>query len=130
MIRSFVFICIAGLLASTTVFSQNTNSSTTTERPRTTTNTNQSTVPPQRPTDTEKPTVSPSKPKPAVKNPAVTVQSDPGAYGVVAAFNRLLDGIRHSDVASVTGVYWDSPRLGLFYNNGTISKGWDHVPKN
>ena len=130
MIRSFVFICIAGLLASTTVFSQNTNSSTTTERPRTTTNTNQSTVPPQRPTDTEKPTVSPSKPKPAVKKPAVTVQSDPGADGVVTAFNRLLDGIRHADVAAVTGVYWNSPRLVLFNNNGSVTKGWDQVRKN
>ena len=130
MIRSFVFICIAGLLASTTVFSQNTNSSTTTERPLKTTNTNQSTVPPQRPTDTEKPTVSPSKPKPAVKKPAVTVQSDPGADGVVAAFNRLLNGIRHADVAAVTGVYWNSPRLVLFNNNGTVTKGWDQVHKN
>src|SRR5258705_11209929 len=100
MIRSFVFICIAGLLASTTVFSQNTNSSTTTERPRTTTNTNQTTVPPQRPTDTEKPTVSPSKPKPAVKKPAVTVQSDPGPNGVGAPFIRFLHEIRHDHVTT------------------------------
>src|SRR5258705_13523568 len=105
MIRSFVFICIAGLLASTTVFSQNTNPSTTTERPRTTTNTNQTTVPPQRPTDPEKPPVSPREPKPAVKKPARTVQSDPGADGVVAAFNRLQDGIRHAAVAAVNRVY-------------------------
>src|ERR1051325_6414384 len=38
--------------------------------------------------------------------------------GVAAAFNALLDGIRRADVNAVTGIYWNSPQLILFNNNG------------
>jgi ketosteroid isomerase-like protein len=84
------------------VVGQNTNSSTTTERPRTT-NTNQA-------------------------NPPAT--TPPGAEGVLAAFNSLLGGIRHANVNEVMGVYWNSPQLNLFNYNGTVTKGWQQVRKN
>ncbi len=48
----------------------------------------------------------------------------------MAAFNSLLEGIRHADVNAVTNVYWNSPRLVLFNNNGTVTKGWEQVRKN
>ena len=97
---SLVFITV---LTCGAVVAQNTNSSTTTtERPRTTTNTNQS------------------------KPPATT----PGAEGVLAAFNALLDGIRHASVNEVMGVYWNSSQLNLFNYNGTVTKGWQQVKKN
>ena len=85
------------------VVAQNTNSSTPNpQRPRTT-NTNQS------------------------KPPATT---PPGAEGVLAAFNALLDGIRHADVNEVMSVYWNSSQLNLFNYNGTVTKGWQQVRKN
>lgn len=84
------------------VVAQNTNSSPTTERPRTT-NTNQA------------------------KPPAAET---PGSEGVLASFNNLLDGIRHANVNEVMGSYWNSPRLNLFNYNGTVTKGWEQVRKN
>jgi ketosteroid isomerase-like protein len=109
-----------------TVIAQNTNSSATTARPRTT-NTNRST--PQQP----------GSPKPASEAPATRLpqtrstappQTVPGSTAVVEAFNKLLDGIRKADVNAVMSVYWNSPRLILFNNNGTVTKGWEQVKKN
>ncbi len=134
MIRSFAFSFCVALLISSTAFSQNTNSSSTKERPRTTTNINQSKAPAPKPVATdkaaEKPAISTGAPKPEEKKPAATPEQAPGAAGVLAAFNGLLDGIRHADVNAVTAVYWNSPRLVLFNNNGTVTKGWDQVRKN
>lgn len=50
--------------------------------------------------------------------------------GVLAAFNSLLDGIRRADVNAVTAVYWNSPQLLLFNNNGTITRGWEQMREN
>lgn len=99
---------------------QNTNSSTTTERPRTT-NTNRAKL---APTETEKPATS------APKKPATAGQQAPGSEGVVAAFNKLLDGIRHANVKEVMDVYWNNPQLNLFNFNGTVTKSWEQVRKN
>ena len=102
------------------VVAQNTNRSTPTpERPRTA-NTNRA-KPPQEPIST---------PKPAPKKPPASAQQPPGAEGVLAAFNALLDGIRHASVNEVMGVYWNSSQLNLFNYNGTVTKGWQQVKKN
>ncbi|HSL55145.1 MAG TPA: hypothetical protein VK868_12160, partial [Pyrinomonadaceae bacterium] len=68
------------------VAAQNTNSPTT-QRPRTT-NTNRS----------QTPTEAPAKPAPPKTAAAATA---PGSEGVLAAFNTLLDGIRHANVDEV-----------------------------
>ena len=130
MIRTFIFIVALFLTASMMAFGQNTNSSaTTTARPRTT-NTNQAAEKPKQPTETKKPATAAKTPATTAKKPAVTPQPVPGSDAVVAAFNNLLDGIRHTDVKAVTDVYWNSPRLVLFNNNGTVTKGWEQVRKN
>jgi ketosteroid isomerase-like protein len=49
---------------------------------------------------------------------------------VLAAFNSLLDGIRHANVNEVMTNYWNSPRLNLFNYNGSVTKGWDQVRQN
>lgn len=59
-----------------------------------------------------------------------TGASDPGAKGVLAAFEELLDGIRKADVEAVMAGYWNSPQLVLFNYNGTVTKGWEQVRKN
>lgn len=102
-------------------FGQNTNSSTTPTRQRTTTNTNQSKTPATT-TDIEKPATTARKPAPSAQAP--------GAEGVLAAFNNLLEGIRHANVDEVMGAYWNNSRLNLFNYNGTVTKGWDQVRKN
>jgi ketosteroid isomerase-like protein len=55
---------------------------------------------------------------------------DPAAEGVLAAFDNLIEGIRRADVNAVTAVYWNSPQLILFNNNGTVTKGWEQMHKN
>jgi ketosteroid isomerase-like protein len=50
--------------------------------------------------------------------------------GVLAAFNSLLEGIRHTNVDAVASAYWNSPRLVLFNNNGTVTRGWDQMRQN
>lgn len=69
-------------------------------------------------------------PKPAPKKPATTAPDTAGSDGVLAAFNALLDGIRHASVKEVTGVYWNNPRLNMFNYNGSVTKGWEQVRKN
>ena len=99
------------------VVAQNSNSSTTTDRPRTA-NTNRAKP---TPAQTEK-TAAPKKQAPAAEAP--------GSDGVLGAFNGLLDGIRHASVNEVMGVYWNNPRLSLFNYNGSVTKGWEQVKKN
>lgn len=105
------------------VCAQNSNSSTTpTQRPRTNTNRTKPV-----PTETQSPT--PAAGKAAPKKPA-TPAADTGSDGVLAAFNKLLDGIRHANVDEVTSVYWNSRQLNLFNYNGSVTKGWEQVRKN
>ena len=113
MVKSLIVI----VLACGVVAGQNTNSQTPTERQRTATS----------PTNRAKPPTEPQKAPPAEKPPATTPS---GSEGVLAAFNTLLDGIRHANVAEVMNVYWNSTQLNLFNYNGTVTKGWQQVRKN
>jgi len=113
MLKVFALI----VLTSGFVFAQNTNSSTTPQRPRK--------------TETEQlktPVETPAKPAPK-KTPASTAQA-PGSEGVLAAFNALLEGIRHANVDEVMSTYWNNPRLSLFNYNGSVTKGWEQVRRN
>lgn len=79
----------------------------------------------------QKPTPQTQVAQPTPKKPVVsTTQPSPGSAAVVAAFESLLNGIRKADVKAVTSVYWNSPRLILFNNNGTVTKGWEQMRKN
>jgi ketosteroid isomerase-like protein len=49
---------------------------------------------------------------------------------VLAAFNKILEGIRHANVNEVTAPYWNSKQLILFNNNGSVTRGWDQMRKN
>ena len=113
MIRVLIFIVVAcGVVAG-----QNTNSSPTTERPRTASPTNRS----------KRPAAEIQKPAPA---PKAAAPAPAGSEGVLVAFNSLLDGIRHASVDEVMGIYWNSSQLNLFNYNGTVTKGWQQVRKN
>ena len=47
-----------------------------------------------------------------------------------AAFDTLIDGIRKADAEAVMSIYWNSPQLILFNNNGTVTKSWTQVRSN
>lgn len=131
MIKTLILFSLVVLGTSTAAFAQNTNTSTTKPaRPRTTNTNDSAPAPTQRATDAERPTTSSTAPKPAAKKPQVAMPPAPGSDAVLAAFNKLLDGIRHANVDAVTGVYWKSPSLVLFNYNGTVTKGWEQMRKN
>jgi ketosteroid isomerase-like protein len=131
MLTRVILVSLFVLLSFQSLLAQNTNSSSTTPaRPRTT-NTNQQTKPPAPPAKSaEKPATSAPAPKTAPKKPVVSSPPPPGGDGVLAAFNSLLDGIRHADVDMVADAYWKSPRLALFNFNGTVTKGWEQMREN
>ena len=52
------------------------------------------------------------------------------SQAVVAAFDKLMGGIKQASVKEVMDVYWNSPQLSLFNYNGTVTKGWEQVRKN
>jgi len=122
--------CFSVLLLAFGVTGQNSNSSTT-ERPRTT-NVNASTPPPTQaaPPKAMKAPSPPASQTAAPKKPAASTPAVSDSDAVVAAFNKLIEGIQHSDVDAVMEVYWNSPRLTLFNNNGSVTKTWEQVKKN
>jgi len=62
---------------------------------------------------------------------AVTPASaNPAERAVRATFETLLNGIRKSDVEMVMSVYWNSPQLVIFNNNGTVTRTWEQVRSN
>src|SRR6266404_9312091 len=80
-------------------------------------------------------------PKTAAKSPAATPSPSPSpssrrttttgpAVAVRAAFDKIIDGIRRSDVDLYMSGYLNSPTLVLFNNNGTVTKGWDQLKRN
>ncbi|MGI8898600.1 MAG: nuclear transport factor 2 family protein, partial [Pyrinomonadaceae bacterium] len=128
MLRQSVLIGLLGFMTATAV-AQNTNSSSTGRSRSTGTNTNRSADSPK-PTDTQQPATTPPAARRSPAKPRVVTAQAPGADTVLAAFERLLNGIRKADVKLVSGVYWNSPTLILFNNNGTVTKGWEQMRKN
>jgi ketosteroid isomerase-like protein len=128
--KSAVF---AVLLLSATGWTQaqDTDNSKTATRQRTTSSQTQKPAAP--PKDEKKPTPSAQSAKRTSGSTSTAdkvAATDPTSQGVVAAFNKLVEGIRRTNVDEVTGVYWKSPQLILFNNNGTVTRGWDQVRSN
>jgi hypothetical protein len=116
---------------SATAAAQNANSSPNV-RPRVTVspaNANKATEP-QKSTDVQQPTTAQPTARRTETKPKIATTETPGSESVVAAFNALINGIRHADVKAVTNVYLNSPRLILFNSNGTVTKGWEQLRKN
>ena len=129
MVKRFLVIVSVVLAGASFAFAQNTNSSTTAPSTRTRT---------VAPKPTPKPTPRPvtkstdSEAGPATQRPKTTQAAGQVApsSAVLAAFNSLLDGIRHADVKAATGAYQNTPRLVLFNYNGTVTRGWDQLKQN
>ena len=131
MYNKLILVLSVVLVASSMTVAQNANSSTTAARPRSTnSNTNKSAGESQKSTDTHPATTTPAAARPTEVKPKIVATEAPGAAGVVTAFNGLIEGIRKANVNLVTGVYLNSPRLLLFNNNGTVTRGWEQMRKN
>jgi len=129
MLKRLLVIISLTLATATLVLAQNSNSSTTTPS-----------------SGRERIAKPAATPKPAAKATATsetkTSKSATGTQtgtstttvgtpsGVLAAFNSLLEGIRHANVDAVANAYWNSPRLVLFNNNGTVTRGWEQMRQN
>ena len=129
MIKSLL-ITVMLFTTGSAALAQNTNSSTTV-RPRTAASPSSTskTGDSQKSTDVHQPTTTKPTPQHTETKPKIATET-PGSQSVVAAFNTLINGIRHADVKAVTSVYLDSPRLILFNGNGTVTKGWDQMRRN
>jgi ketosteroid isomerase-like protein len=117
MLKRFLVIASIGCVSAMLAFAQNSNSSTTTTRTRT--------VEP-RPSPTPKSTGSGA----ASSRPKASSTPVAPSTGVLAAFDKIIEGIRRSNVDMYTSGYWNSVNLVLFNYNGTVTKGWDQLRKN
>jgi uncharacterized protein (TIGR02246 family) len=68
----------------------------------------------------------PSRTRRAAQTPGEAAQ----ARAVREAFDSLVDGIRRADAAAVAKLYWNSPQLTVFNNNGTVTKSFEQARSN
>ena len=124
---SFIIMLVCALAAVS--FAQNANSSTT--RPRTSAPATTTKKPAAQ--TVEEAGAAQAEPTPTPRTTGRRTggaKTEPSSKDVLATFNALLDGIRNTNVNVVTGVYWNSPQLVLFNNNGTVTRGWEQMRKN
>jgi uncharacterized protein (TIGR02246 family) len=55
---------------------------------------------------------------------------DAQTRAVREAFDSLVDGIRRADAEAVAKLFWNSPQLTVFNNNGTVTKSWEQARSN
>ncbi len=135
MFRQTFFFAALAVAFSLAAHAQDTNSNTTqpTTRPRMSAPktatppaaTQQDTIPAPAPPPTS--TTAPSRPSATKKQSAADIAQ---TRGVREAFDTLVDGIRRAHAKTVMDVYWNSPQLILFNNNGTVTKTWEQVRQN
>jgi uncharacterized protein (TIGR02246 family) len=71
-----------------------------------------------------------SQPAPARRAAAQAPGGAAQARAVREAFDSLVDGIRRADAAAVAKLYWNSPQLTVFNNNGTVTKSYEQARSN
>ena len=120
--KNFAIIVSVVLVSAAAAFAQNNNTTSPSSRGRT--------VAPK-PSPTPKTvTGSPdAKPTPSSATGGGRTAAGPSA-AVLAAFDKIIEGIRRANVDMVTNAYWNSPALVLFNYNGTVTKGWEQMRKN
>lgn len=121
--KRLVAIAPVVLMSLVLAFAQNSNSSTSPSS-RTRTVDPKPTPTPRTVTKSATAEASPSQ----TPRPTVT-QAGPSA-AVLAAFDRIIEGVRRANVDMATNGYWNSAALILFNYNGTVTRGWDQMRKN
>jgi len=134
MKRFFVIVSVAVACAAVTCAqntNQNVNASTSSTRTRTV-------APKPSPTpkavtksaDTEAaPATGPQTQRPKTSQ-AASVRTTGPSTSVLAAFDKIIEGVRRANVDMATSGYWNSSALILFNYNGSVTKGWEQMRKN
>lgn len=123
MLKKFIVVVSVMLGSAAFVPAQNTNSSPTPSRTR-------SVAPKPSPTPKKVTRSTDDEASPQTqKGTAATGQVSPSS-AVLAAFNKIINGIKRSNVDLYSSGYWNSPSLVLFNYNGSVTKGWDQMHKN
>jgi len=78
-------------------------------------------------TKSTSPAASPSPAQPQTRT--TTPAAGPSAAGL-AAFDKIVEGLRRSNVDLYMSGYWNSSMLILFNYNGSITRGWEQLKKN
>ena len=115
---SILFACVAFAVA------QNTNTNSASSRGRTV-----AAKPSPTPKTITKSEATPS-PSPATTGGGRTTSAAGPSAAVLAAFDKIIDGIRKANVDLYMSGYDNSSALILFNYNGTVTKGWDQLKKN
>ena len=111
VIASVVFVSAALAVAQNS--NQNSNSSTRTR-----------TVAPKPATKSTDAETSTTKTRPK------SAEAASPSSAVMGAFNKIINGIRRSNVDLYASGYWNSANLILFNYNGSVTKGWEQMRKN
>jgi hypothetical protein len=122
MKRSLVIALILSASAAA-AFAQNSN--TTAPSSRTRTVAPKPSITPRTVTKSSNAEASPS-PAPARR----TTTAGAPSTAVLAAFDKIIEGVRRANVDMATSGYWNSSALVLFNYNGSVTKGWDQMRKN
>ncbi|HMF57751.1 MAG TPA: nuclear transport factor 2 family protein [Pyrinomonadaceae bacterium] len=131
MLKRFFLIAALVIASSSLSFAQQENANVTTTRRRTTTRATPAKQVGQNSNAQQTEQAAQTQTRRASTNQnAAAGAGDPTSRGVLAAFNALLEGIRHSDVNKVANAYWNSPQLVLFNNNGSVTRGWETMRAN
>ena len=70
-----------------------------------------------------------SSPAPQAPKGSTTSSIAPST-AVLAAFDKIIEGVRRTNVDLATNGYWNSNALILFNYNGTVTRGWEQMRKN
>lgn len=70
-----------------------------------------------------------ASPAPATAKRSTTPAAGPTTT-VLAAFDKIIEGVRRANVDMATSGYWNSAQLILFNYNGTVTRGWDQMHAN
>ena len=121
------FLVAASVLLAGAIFviAQNTNSNSSTNRSRTV-----APKPSPTPRTVTKSSDAAASPSPTTGGGSTAAPAVGPSTAVLAAFEKIIDGIRRSNVNLYTSGYWNSSALILFNYNGTVTKGWDQLKKN
>jgi ketosteroid isomerase-like protein len=126
MLKRFIVVVSVVLAITTLAPAQNTNSSTT-QSSRTRTVAPKASPTPKTATKSTDTEASPATQK--SKGTQAAGQAAPST-GVLAVFDKIIEGVRRANVDMATNGYWKSPALILFNYDGSVTKGWEQMRQN
>ncbi len=129
MFKNLFFGTVLFIALSTSAAAQNANTGAAPARPRQTAPARTTPTPATQPAQEAVPAEGRPSATPRTTTARPTADAAQ-ARAVREAFDSLVDGIRRADAEAVTKLYWNSPQLLVFNNNGTVTKTWEQARSN